>query len=854
MERKTTMVITVRVGASSCRLAAVALVLWLAMAGAGTAQAPQADSPEIEQRVTEAIRKMSLEEKIDLLGGEDGLFLRAVPEAQAPKIRMSDGPMGVRATRETTAYTNGVALAATWDVDLAEQVGEALGRDARSRGVHILLAPGVNIYRAPMAGRSFEYAGEDPVLAGKMAVGYIRGVQSQGVVATVKHFAANNEEYDRHDVDSVVDERTLRELYLPAFEMAVKDGHVAAIMDSYNLVNGEHATQSAHLNCEIAKKDWGFDGIIMSDWVASYDGVAQTKGCLDVEMPSAKEMNRAELLPALKSGKVTEAEIDEKVRRILRLEMRFGFTERDQKDSAIGRDSGVSREVAQRGALEAPVLLKNERGALPFGSEVKRVAVIGPNAYPYVAGGGSSMAIPFSAKSLLDGMVARGGSEVEMLYDRGLPDAATVFRGTKWMTPDGKSGVVSEAFAEASCKGALLQRKVIAGLDAATVKQTVPAAAKSVCYRATYMPKVSGKYLVLSGAFGEDSYRVTVDGREVIATERRESQAPKGSYVEMTAGKAVEVRVEYTEARVYSLDVGEATGLTATLSVGLAPMDALVNEQAKLLAKMADVVVVAVGFDSRTEREGMDRTFGLPLGQEELLLAMAAANPRTVVVVNAGGAVDARRWQSHVPALVHDFYPGQEGGEALAELLFGDANFGGKLPFTFDRSWEESPVHDSYYADKEKRVVYREGLFNGYRYYTSAGKKALFPFGFGLSYTTFSFSDLKLNSMRVKAGDSVTVTFRVTNTGSRAGAEVAEVYLEDPSATVKRPVRELKGFARVMLKPGESKDVSVLLDARAMSYYDVAAKGWRIDPGRFAVKVGDSSESLPLEESFEVQR
>ncbi|SNS41691.1 beta-glucosidase [Granulicella rosea] len=834
--------------------AIAAIAICIAAPRTCVAQAPVPDSAAIEQKLNEAISKMSLESKIDLLGGSDGFYLLAVPEAGAPRIRMSDGPMGVRGAGPTTAYTNGVALAATWDTDLAEQVGIALGRDARSRGVHILLAPGVNMYRAPMAGRSFEYAGEDPILAGRLAVGYIRGVQSQGVVATIKHFAANNEEYDRHDVDSVVDERTLRELYLPAFEMAVKDGKVGAIMDSYNLLNGEHTTQSRHLNCEIAKHEWGFDGIVMSDWEATYDGVAAAKGCLDVEMPYAKAMTRAVLMPAVKIGTVTLAEIDEKVRRILRLEMRFQFTGRDQTDLSIGSDSVASLAVAQRGALEAPVLLKNEEGALPFGPGVKRIAVIGPNAYPYVTGGGSAMAIPFSAKSLLEGLVARGGNAVEMLYDRGLPEASAVFHETKWTTPEGKTGVTSEAFAELGCKGTLLEKNVIANLDAATAKQTVPRQAKSVCYSAIYTPKASGKYLLLTAALGTDSYRVTVDGHETIATEPREYQAPKDSYVELTASKPASVRVEYTESHIYQMDKGESVGLTATVSVGLAPVESLPSERAKLLAAKADAVVVAVGFDQRTEHEGMDRPFELPFGQAELIRTMAAANPRTVVVLNAGGAADAQPWLNQVRGLIDDFYPGQEGGEALAKLLFGDANFSGRLPFTFERSWEESPVHDSYYADKDKRVVYREGLFNGYRYYTSAGKQPLFPFGFGLSYTAFTFSDLKLSSGNVQSGEPVTAKFRVTNTGTRAGTAIAQVYVEDPSAKVKRPIRELKDFARMVLAPGESRDISVTLNARAMSFYDVAAKAWKIDPGKFVVKVGESSENLPLAATFEVRK
>src|SRR5580692_2041745 len=344
-----------------------------------------------EARVESILARMTLEEKIDYLGGVDTFYVRAVPRLGLPAFRMADGPFGVRNVGPSTAYAAGIALAASWDRDLANRVGAAIGRDARARGVHIILAPGVNIYRAPMCGRNFEYFGEDPFLAARMAVSYIEGMQAQGVSATVKHFLGNNSEIDRHHTSSEIDERTLREIYLPAFEAAVKEAHVGALMTSYNLVGGVHMTENAALVDGLLKKEWGFGGVVMSDWDATYDGVAAANAGLDVEMPSAKFMNRQTLLPAIQSGKVQVATIDDKVRRILRVAIAFGWLDRPATDPAAPLFSQAGRELALETARASVVLLKNQGNLLPLdAAQVKSIAVIGPNAYPAVPVGGGS--------------------------------------------------------------------------------------------------------------------------------------------------------------------------------------------------------------------------------------------------------------------------------------------------------------------------------------------------------------------------------------------------------------------------------------------------------------------------------
>ena len=364
-----------------------------------------------ETRIESILQKMTLEEKIDFIGGVDFFYVRGYPQYGIPKLRMSDGPIGVRNYGLSTAFAGGVALAASWNPSLAERIGGELGRDARARGVHFLLGPAVNIYRAPMNARNFEYFGEDPFLASRLTVSYINGVQTQNVSATVKHFIANNSEFLRHDSDTVVDERTMREIYLPAFEAAVKQAKVGSIMDSYNFVNGEHSTQNGHLNNDIAKQDWKFDGVIMSDWFATYDGVGAANGGMDLEMPSGAFMNRANLLPAIQSGKVSAATIDDKARRILRVANRFGWLDHEQTDASISVFNQKGRQLALESARESIVLLKNANNLLPFDkTKIKTIAVLGPTAFPAVpVGGGSARVEPFNAVSFLEGIGNLGG-------------------------------------------------------------------------------------------------------------------------------------------------------------------------------------------------------------------------------------------------------------------------------------------------------------------------------------------------------------------------------------------------------------------------------------------------------------
>lgn len=814
------------------------------------AQKPLPDSPDVEQMADAMLAKLTLGEKIDLIGGEDGLFVRAQPKAGFPKLKMSDGPLGVGSWGPSTAYASGIALAATWDPYLAKEVGDSIGLDARARGVHILLGPGVNLFRAPMNGRNFEYFGEDPFLASRIAVGYIEGVQGEGVIATVKHFAANNEEYDRHSVSSDIDERTLREMYLPAFEAAVREAHVGAVMDSYNLVNGTHSTQNGHLNLDILKRDWGFNGILMSDWDATYDGIAAANSGLDLEMPSGKNMNRKTLLSAVQQGQVSEAVIDDKVRRIFRTALRFGFLDRPQRVVITPLFREAASAVALEEACEGIVLLKNDNSLLPLNSrKVQKLAVIGPGAWPLqTGGGGSSQVTPFSSMSLAEALAKRSGADVP--YARGLPTVNEFFDdsdfGDAGTDPEDASTdlqpVKVETFGNPDFKGSPESTEYTDHIDSWRSEEWTPSATvrKSIRYSVTFTPPKSGRYLLLTAAGATDTYKVMVDGRLVLEQSQHEGQAPQSVEVSLIQGKAVVIQLDYCPDATY-----------ARVGLGIRAVDDLIAEEAKEVATTADVVIVSVGFDWTNESEGFDRTFGLPWGQDELIEAVRKVNPRTIVIVTAGGDIDTSRWLSTIPAFVQNWYPGQEGGTAMAEILFGDHAPEGKLPISYERSWEDNPVHDNYYATPAppgqiRHVKYAEDVFLGYRYYTSANKKPLYPFGFGLSYTTFSFSRLRISPPSLTAGKSLAVSFEVANTGKRPGTEVAEVYVGDPSASIVRPVKELKGFEKVRLAPGQRQRVTISLNARAFSYWSESDHSWRIDPGRFVVYVGDSSENTPL--------
>jgi beta-glucosidase len=800
----------------------------------------KADSED--QRVEKLLGQMTLEEKLDYIGGAPPMSILPIPRLGLPRIRMSDGPLGVRQDKPSTRYPAGIALAASWNRDLAQWEGVSIARDCRARGIHVLLAPGVNINRLPICGRNFEYlSGEDPYLASELVVPFIRGVESQGVTATVKHFAANNQEINRQFINVVVSERALREIYLPAFEAAVRVAKVGAVMDAYNKVNGQYCTENNFLNNTVLKTEWGFDGVLMSDWGATHSALGAARSGLDLEMPSGTRMNAKNLLDAIRAGDVTEQQIDDKVRRILRMIVRMGYLDRPQRDSSIPENDPESGKAALAVAEEGIVLLKNEKNILPLDrTRVKKIAVLGPDAHPGVpAGWGSSYVNPYYAVSVLDGLVNNKGQGMTIdYYDVGVGNFGTSNFEHEDRLGNLVEGLHGEYFSNLTFSGVpiidRIDRKI--NFDWWANDSAHSGLPVQFTVRWTGLIQSNSSSLHVFRARADSGIRVFLDDQLVIDDWSDHAARPDITTRFLEAGRTYRLRVEYKNSG----------GGGAVAQFGWASLEVpdTIREY--------DAAVVCVGFDNGNEGEGFDRSFELPDGQDDLVASIAEKNPRTIVVINSGGNIDMHRWLEKVPVILHAWYPGQEGGNALAKILFGDVDPSAKLPVTFEANENDNPAFESYPSDHGgESVHYDEGLFVGYRGYDHLRIEPLFPFGFGLSYTRFEYSDL-----RIERGDredpwNLNVSFGIRNIGGRAGAEVAQLYVSATQPSVERPVRELKGFAKVFLLPGESKQITLSLDRRSFSYFDSRTTRWKADPGRYEISVGASSRDLRIRQSLD---
>ena len=650
------------------------------------------------------ISKLNLEQKCALLSGETVFTTRGYKNAGIPSITLSDGPNGVRKQAgaadhlglnpsvPATCFPTAATVACSWDPALGEQLGQAMGEEAAAQEVSVLLGPGLNTKRSPLCGRNFEYFSEDPYLSGKLAAAYVRGIQSNGIAACPKHFAVNSQELRRMASDSVVDERTLRELYLTGFEIVVKEAHPKTIMSSYNLVNGTYANENAHLLQDILRKDWGFDGAVVTDWGGSNDHALGVKNGSTLEMPAPGGDAVRELLAAVNSGKITESDVDARLDELLTLVL---DTHAAVENHSRSFDADAHHALARRAAAESVVLLKNDGDLLPLAAGAS-VAVIGDFAEtPRYQGAGSSAVNSIKVDTFLD-----------CLKD---------------------SGLHSVGFA--------------AGFD----RQGKPDDAKKA---------------------------------EAVA-----------------------------------------------------------------LAKKADTVLLCLGLDEIKESEGLDRAdMKLADNQIELLQAVQQANPNTVVIVSAGASLETP-WLAHCRALVYGALGGQAGAGAMVDVLTGKINPSGKLAETWANAHDDTPAKDNF-AGAGRTVQYREGLYVGYRYYQTAGVPVAFPFGYGLSYTSFAYSDLK--------ADARSVTLTVTNTGSRAGAEIVQVYAAKPDAQIFRPAQELKAFAKVWLEAGESKTVTLPLDDKAFRYWNTKTDSWEVEGGTYELRVGASSADIRLTAAVEV--
>ncbi|KOG25626.1 MULTISPECIES: glycoside hydrolase family 3 protein [Streptomyces] len=810
--------------------------------------------------VEAALGKLDLDAKTRLLGGQDMWSLPALPEIGLKSLVMSDGPIGVRGVRWTAddpsvALPSPTALAAAWDPALARRAGRLLAQEARRKGVHVLLAPTVNLHRTPLGGRHFEAYSEDPFLTGAIGTGYVRGVQDGGVGTTVKHFVANDAETDRFTVDNKVAPRPLREVYLAPFEAIVENAHPWGIMTAYNQVNGVTMTEHHHLVNEVLRGEWGFDGCNVSDWVAARSTVGDIEGGLDVAMPGPDTVYGEALAAAVRAGEVEESTVDTAVRNVLRLAARVGALEGappvvTEHPAAIDGDA-LAREIARRGF----VLVRNENAALPLAAG-STVALSGAAARDArVLGGGSAQVFPDHVVSPLDGLTGA------------LPDGALTF--TVGADPSEElvpAGSVSPGFVlRARCRdaeGRLLGEGSLPNGQVQWIGNDLPAGVThdtlaSVEVVGTFTPRETGEHSF--GTRGLGAYTLSVagetvfDGVQAMGPETDPFEAFFGSPVErakvaLTAGETVEVSLLHT------LDKEFAAPLPAVMFsfVHLGPRrdpDELIAEAVEA-ARAADTAVVVVATTERVESEGFDRKdLALPGRQDDLVRAVAAVNPNTVVVVNAGSPVELP-WREDVAAILLGWFPGQEGGAALADVLTGAEEPGGRLPTTWPVALADAPVTEVTPTDGE--LDYAEGVFIGYRAWDRAGAVPAYPFGHGLGYTTWSYDSL------IATPDRVTV--RVANTGDRPGREVVQIYLApvapEPdgarSTTVERPVRWLAGFASVEAAPGESVEASIALPRRAFEIWDEEKGDWTLVTGAYEVVAAHSLSDARLTTALDI--
>lgn len=815
----------------------------------------------VEERVNDLVKRMTLEEKIDLLAGYEDFYLHPCERLGIPAFKLADGPLGVASWGlfgQATAFPSALMIAASWNRDLSGKTGAMYAQEWRARGIHFLLAPGVNIYRASKGARNFEYFGEDPYLTSSMVVPFIKGVQDGGVIATVKHFAGNDQEFDRYTVSTEVSERALREIYLPPFKAAVQQAGIKAVMTGYNPVNGVYNTQNKHL-IDILKKEWGFQGILMSDWACTYSAEEAANNGLDLEMGSKSCFNREQLIPLIKAGKVSEATIDDKVKRVYRACFSMGFFDRPQQDTTIPLYNPEANQMALKSAEEGIVLLKNDRNLLPLQADkIKTIAVIGPTANPVVisdrvhsnsgivyGGGGSSKVNPWYIVTDLDGIKHRF-DKTRVLYTEGISNRfkSRLFSNSQFIAPDGQDGLKASYYKDTIAPANLVKEQTDKRVNNQWGGR--PHGLQElgndymVCWEGTIPAERQGEIIVFVDAQG--SYRLWVNGQLKLDASRSQSFDYRYTTIPVEAGKNPQIRLEYGNQRSYP----------AEIRLGYTYTDAVDYSEALKIARQADAVVFCAGLDGSIEYEGRDRPFELPYGQDILIRKLTEITPNLAVVLHAGGGVDMSPWIDRVPAVLHAFYPGQEGGNALAALLAGDVTPSAKLPFSIEKKWEDSPAYGNYdETRKEKKIYYNEGVFTGYRGYDHKGIAPLFPFGFGLSYTQFKYDDLHTDITNPKKQE-VKVSFRITNTGKRQGAEVAQLYIRDVKSAEERPVKELKGFEKINLAPGESRTVEILLDGDAFRYFNSKKNTWVFEKGEFEILVGSSSRDIHLRQTIKL--
>ncbi|KMS53562.1 beta-glucosidase [Novosphingobium barchaimii LL02] len=817
------------------------------------APAPTLD-PREEAHIEALIARMTIPEKVSMLSGANRFSTAAVERLGIRSMRMADGPNGVRTDDTTPAsvFPASIALAATWNPEAAARVGRAIGEEAIVKDYQVVFGPAMNIQRVPVGGRNFEYFSEDPHLTGEMAVGWTKGVRSTGRLVSPKHFAANNQEYERRSMNANVSERALREIYLPAFREVVDRGDPVMFMSAYNKVNGTFASENSWLLRKVLKEEWGFTGAVMSDFGAVHSTAPAINGGLDLEMPGPPVQLGPKLIAAISAGEVTVATLDDAVRRMLRAVSRAGKLDAGKSRVRGSFDTPQHRAASRAAATEAITLVRNEDNVLPLDlARVRSIAVIGPNAdVRVIQGGGSSEVNPIRAVTALDGLRAALPSSVALNVADGVdnnrypPIADPRHFSTTAQSRDGKlqtgfwvhggfEGSPVKSFADD------VFMKFRFG-DEVTVR---PADNLAVRSEGWFWPPRDGEYEFQLLDLGTST--VLLDGKPIITPQSAAGPAPVFDMLKWKA-RSAKVTLQAGKPCRFAFEMLPAHGKAPAYRLGMRLPTGTI-EQAVTAARESDVALVFVGSSNTSESETNDRASLDLFGEQNALVeAVVAANPRTAVILNNGGPL-LMPWADKVPAIVEAWFLGGETGHAIADIVLGHANPSGKLPCTFPKRNEDNPTFAFYPGGLEAQ--YGEGIFVGYRWYDHKQIEPLFPFGHGLSYTTFAFDDLKV----VPAGDGWKATVLLRNTGQRTGAEVAQLYLSLPAATGSPP-RQLKRFAKVTLKPGESRKIEFELTNADLSYWDEARSGWAMAPGEYALGVGSSSRAIGAAASFAVAK